>query len=242
MKLFFVEVRIIRWKCGDWNVLIEVSWKELCFFWIIEHGSFSASNWQINDEHVLTFFLFDLLGELKLKQSSQRFVCLLESVEDLEFNRWKRSNPSTCKFVKWDLVRILNENWDGINHDFIYNSCKIASPFLTFNLHNRRPFLKDDLSPGAFGPTTGRLSAEVPVMMWWLNPWRCWYCMFRGCRCFPRWYLPWDPKTVIFRSYNPYMRGSKPSMFMVLGSKGSDLNIGFHALALIRGQIYNLVF
>ena len=32
--------------------------------------------------------------------------------------------------------------------------------------------------------------------------------------------LPWEPKTFIFRSYNPYIGGVKPSFFMVLGSKG----------------------
>ena len=33
-------------------------------------------------------------------------------------------------------------------------------------------------------------------------------------------YLPWEPKTFIFRGYNPYVGGVKPSFFMVLGSKG----------------------
>ena len=32
--------------------------------------------------------------------------------------------------------------------------------------------------------------------------------------------LPWEPKTFIFRGYNPYIGGVKPSFFMVLGSKG----------------------
>ena len=32
--------------------------------------------------------------------------------------------------------------------------------------------------------------------------------------------LPWEPKTFIFRGYNPYTGGFKPSFFMVLGSKG----------------------
>ena len=35
-------------------------------------------------------------------------------------------------------------------------------------------------------------------------------------------YLPWEPKTFIFRGCNPYIGGLKPSFFMVLGSKGSD--------------------
>ena len=33
--------------------------------------------------------------------------------------------------------------------------------------------------------------------------------------------LPWEPTTFIFRGYNPYIGGSKPSFFMVLGSKGT---------------------
>ena len=33
-------------------------------------------------------------------------------------------------------------------------------------------------------------------------------------------HLPWEPKTFIFRGYNPYIGGLKPSFFMVLGSKG----------------------
>ena len=32
--------------------------------------------------------------------------------------------------------------------------------------------------------------------------------------------VPWEPTTFIFRGYNPYIRGLKPSFFMVLGSKG----------------------
>jgi len=31
---------------------------------------------------------------------------------------------------------------------------------------------------------------------------------------------PWEPKTFIFRGYDPYVEGLKPSSFMVLGSKG----------------------
>jgi len=34
-------------------------------------------------------------------------------------------------------------------------------------------------------------------------------------------YLPWELKTFIFRGYNPYIGGLKPSFFMVLGSKGT---------------------
>ena len=34
-------------------------------------------------------------------------------------------------------------------------------------------------------------------------------------------YLPWEPITFIFRGYDPYVEGLKPSLFMVLGSKGS---------------------
>ena len=32
--------------------------------------------------------------------------------------------------------------------------------------------------------------------------------------------LPWEPATFNFRGYNPYFEGLKPSVFMVLGSKG----------------------
>ena len=32
--------------------------------------------------------------------------------------------------------------------------------------------------------------------------------------------LPWEPKTFIFRGYNPYIGGVRPSFFMVLGPKG----------------------
>ena len=34
-------------------------------------------------------------------------------------------------------------------------------------------------------------------------------------------YIPWEPNTFIFRGYNPYIGGLKPSFFMVLGSKGT---------------------
>ena len=37
---------------------------------------------------------------------------------------------------------------------------------------------------------------------------------------FPKNQFPWEPKTFIFRGYNPYIGGLKPSFFMVLGSKG----------------------
>ena len=36
--------------------------------------------------------------------------------------------------------------------------------------------------------------------------------------------LPWEPITFIFRGYNPYFGGVKPSFFMVLGSHGSRLS------------------
>ena len=32
--------------------------------------------------------------------------------------------------------------------------------------------------------------------------------------------IPWEPKTFIFRGYDAYIEGLKPSFFMVLGSKG----------------------
>ena len=38
-----------------------------------------------------------------------------------------------------------------------------------------------------------------------------------------RYRLPWEPATFSFRGYNPYIGGSKPSFFMVLGSEGSLL-------------------
>ena len=34
---------------------------------------------------------------------------------------------------------------------------------------------------------------------------------------------PWEPTTFIFKGYNPYIGGLKPSFFMVLGSKGQFL-------------------
>ena len=33
-------------------------------------------------------------------------------------------------------------------------------------------------------------------------------------------YIPWEPTTFIFRGYNPYIGGVKPSFCVVLGSKG----------------------
>ena len=32
--------------------------------------------------------------------------------------------------------------------------------------------------------------------------------------------LPWEPTTFIFRGYSPYIGGSKPSFFLVLGAHG----------------------
>ena len=40
-------------------------------------------------------------------------------------------------------------------------------------------------------------------------------------KVFTNYRLPWEPKTFIFRGYNPYIGGLKPSFFMVLGSKGN---------------------
>ena len=34
--------------------------------------------------------------------------------------------------------------------------------------------------------------------------------------------LPWEPTTFIFKGYNPYIGGLKPSFFMVLGCKGRN--------------------
>ena len=39
------------------------------------------------------------------------------------------------------------------------------------------------------------------------------------CMVYNQW-TPWEPKTFIFRGYDPYIEGLKPSFFMVLGSKG----------------------
>ena len=33
-------------------------------------------------------------------------------------------------------------------------------------------------------------------------------------------YIPWEPTTFIFSGYDPYIEGLKPSLLMVLGSKG----------------------
>ena len=33
--------------------------------------------------------------------------------------------------------------------------------------------------------------------------------------------VPWETQTFIFRGYNPYIGGLKPSFFMVSGSKGT---------------------
>ena len=38
-------------------------------------------------------------------------------------------------------------------------------------------------------------------------------------------YIPWEPTTFIFTGYNPYIGGSKPSFFMVLGSKGMHIYV-----------------
>ena len=36
-------------------------------------------------------------------------------------------------------------------------------------------------------------------------------------------FQPWEPQTFIFRGYNLYIGGLKPSFFMVLGSKANLL-------------------
>lgn len=100
MELFFVEVRINpltlwRLEFANWIFLKRV------VFWIIEHGSFSALNWQINDEHVLTFFLISL--------ESWNWNNL-PNVLFLFWRVWKtwgltdetEANPSTCVFFEWD--------------------------------------------------------------------------------------------------------------------------------------------
>ena len=40
-------------------------------------------------------------------------------------------------------------------------------------------------------------------------------------------YMPWEPTTIIFRGYYPYLGGLKPSFFMVLGSKGMYISMCF---------------
>ena len=44
-----------------------------------------------------------------------------------------------------------------------------------------------------------------------------------GCKDYT--YPPWEPKTFIFGGSIPYFGGVKPSFFMVLGSKGSCIEI-----------------
>ena len=53
----------------------------------------------------------------------------------------------------------------------------------------------------SYGPLLkSRISMEIPDEIMW---------------------LPREPKTFIFRGYNPYIGGVKPSNFMVLGSHGN---------------------
>ena len=61
--------------------------------------------------------------------------------------------------------------------------------------------------------------------------------------------LPWEPKTepktFIFRGYNPYIGGVKPSNFMVLGSHGryfTVLYLFFFQLALIQGCTCDVIY
>ena len=35
-------------------------------------------------------------------------------------------------------------------------------------------------------------------------------------------HIPWEPETLMFWAYDPYIEGLKPSFFMVLGSKGTS--------------------
>ena len=63
-----------------------------------------------------------------------------------------------------------------------------------------------DASWGNFGP-----SEKPPIAS------RGWEPVFWE---FGKHILPWEPTTFIFRGYNPYFEGLKPSCFMVLGSKG----------------------
>ena len=49
-------------------------------------------------------------------------------------------------------------------------------------------------------------------------------------------HLPWEPTTFIFKGYNPYVGGLKPSFFMVLGSKGRTL-VGFQPECFFKSDL-----
>ena len=49
--------------------------------------------------------------------------------------------------------------------------------------------------------------------------------------------LPWEPTTFIFKSYNPYLKGLKPSFFMGLGSKGGN-SIYLHLVSKEKTPTY----
>ena len=64
-------------------------------------------------------------------------------------------------------------------------------------------------------------SIDKCVLLWNLLKW--WMRSICSFPMDPRWskyLLPWEPKTFMFRGYDPYIEGLKPSCFMVLGSKG----------------------
>ena len=54
-------------------------------------------------------------------------------------------------------------------------------------------------------------------------------------------WLPWEPITFIFRGYNPYIGGSKPSFFMVLGSKGRNAWKSIQCCAILGYLAFHMV-
>ena len=73
------------------------------------------------------------------------------------------------------------------------------------------------------GPAPAFSKASVPVSMLFDENWDDKEPRIHG-KFFRKTHpVPWEPKTFIFRGYNPYIGGVKPSFFMVLGSHGSKL-------------------
>ena len=55
-------------------------------------------------------------------------------------------------------------------------------------------------------------------------------------------HVPWEPTTFIFRGYNPYIGGLKPSLFMVLGSKGMVYSPYIYPLTKCRYSIRSTTY